>query len=178
MTAWDRRPACPRPAVSWSLPVPLHAPRTRALSAALTRHGPGLVPGSLLPLPVSLVHGFSRSPQGRPMVSSPPGPGGLSAGPLPTAPLATRLRVADGRAAGHVLGMRWKAGCPQRPGLCPAGPHLAAGTASGGGWARWWHRPPSQELPRWPSTRSPRTAQSMPQARNHFRSCPRRGRRD
>lgn len=98
--------------------------------------------------------------------------------PSATAPLATRLRVADGRAAGHVLGMRWKAGCPQRPGPCLGASHLAAGTASGGAGHGGWHSPPSQELPPGPSTRNPRMAKSIHQARNHFCSCPRRGRED
>lgn len=54
--------------------------------------------------------------------------GAVPAGPLPKAPPATRLKVADGRADGHVLGAGERAGSPwgakalvQKPHSCLAG---------------------------------------------------------
>lgn len=48
--------------------------------------------------------------------------GAVPAGPLPKAPPATRLRVADGRADGHVLGVGERAGSPRGPRLLSRSP--------------------------------------------------------
>lgn len=181
MTVWQRRSAQRSQSPSQlccqlgppCLPA-THSEHARTLVAALTQcpaHAPS-------PAVSFLVCVFFRLARAWWVMPSPPGSRQAGASwPCAAAPLATRLHVADGRAAGHVLGMGWRAGDPQAPSLCPEAPHLTAGTASGWGLSMVGQcTPPSQELPWWGAfIRSSRMAKFVHHAGNQVSSCPRRG---
>ena len=126
-TAWDRRVH-----PSGSPPPPCRPLGPPCLPPTCPRH-PALAAAPVPPQLSSSSH-FSGWPRAGSVMMSPPSHSAAGAsGPSAAAPPATWLHMADGRAAGHVLGMGWRAGCLQGLSLCPEAPHLAAGTASGWG---------------------------------------------